>query len=327
MTFLSPGWLYALLLIPVVVAAYGVTRRRRSRRAVALAAQGLVPTGHAGRARRNVPFALFALALALLVVAFARPTATIVTPKRQATVVLDFDVSNSMAATDVKPSRLGAAEIVAKEFVRQQPSSIKIGVVAFGQSSLVVQPPTTSHTLVLQAIDHLSTGGGTEIGSGILTGLDAIAGKSLTVNISSLKNDLAPVSVGYYGGSTIVLFSDGEDTSQVDPVLMARVASVAGVHIETIGFGTTAGTTIRIDGFTVATSLVPTTLQSISKVTGGSYHQADGTAALASISKSINLHLAVVRSHTEITAVFAAAAAILFVLAALLSLAWFGRVV
>jgi len=326
-TFLAPGWLYALAIIPVVVALYVLSRRRRARRAAALAAQGLVPTGQGRYVRRHVPFAIFALALALLVVAFARPTATIVTPKRQATVVLAFDVSNSMGATDVKPSRLGAAVTVAKEFVSKQPSSIKIGVVAFGQGSLVVQPPTTSHTEVLQAIDHLSLGGGTSIGSGILTALDAIAGKSLTVNIASLKNDLAPVSVGYYGGSTIVLLSDGEDTSQVDPVLLARVASVAGVHVETIGFGTTAGTTVKIDGFTVATSLVPQTLQAVSKVTGGTYHQADGSAALPDVSKSINLHLAAVKTHTEVTGAFAAAAAILFVIGALLSLAWYGRVV
>lgn len=327
MTFLAPGWLFALAIIPVVVAVYVVSRRRRARRASALAAQGLVQTGQRLRVRRHVPFALFVLALALLVVAFARPTATIVTPKRQATVVLAFDVSNSMAATDVKPSRLDAAKTVAREFVNGQPSSIKIGVVAFGQGSLVVQPPTTSHGEVLQAIDHLSLGGGTSIGAGILTSLDAISGKTLTVNIASLKNDLAPVSVGYYGGSTIVLLSDGEDTSQVDPVLLARVASVAGVHVETIGFGTTGGTTVRIDGFTVATSLVPSTLQAIAKVTGGTYHQSDGTAALPDVSKSINLHLAAVRMHTEITGLFAAAAAILFVVGALLSLAWFGRVV
>lgn len=327
MTFLSPGWLFALVLIPVIVAVYVGSRRRRARRAAALAAQGLVQTGRGGRFRRHVPFAFFALALALLVVAFARPTATVVTPKRQATVVLTFDVSNSMGATDVKPSRLDAARTVAKEFVRQQPASIKIGVVAFGQSSVIVQPPTTSHSAVLLAIDHLSQGGGTSMGSGILTALDAIAGKTLTVNIASLKNDLAPVRVGYYGGATIVLLSDGEDTSQVDPTLLARVASVAGVHIETIGFGTTAGTTVRIDGFTVATSLVPSTLQAVSKVTGGSYHQADGAAALAGVSKSINLRLAAVRSHTEVTGVFAAAAAVLFMVGALLALAWYGRVV
>ncbi|MBO0692629.1 MAG: VWA domain-containing protein [Acidimicrobiaceae bacterium] len=327
MTFLSPGWLFALALIPVVIAVYALSRRRRSRRAVALAAQGFVQTGQGGRVRRHLPFALFAIALALLVVAFARPTATIVTAKRQATVVLDFDVSNSMAAADVKPSRLDAAKAVAKEFVRNQPSSIKIGVVAFGQGSLIVQPPTSSHTAVLQAIDHLSNGGGTSIGAGILTGLDAIAGRTLSVNVGSLKNDLAPVSVGYYGGSTIVLLSDGEDTSQVDPALLARVASVAGVHIETIGFGTTNGTTVRVDGFTVATSLQPATLQAISKVASGSYHQADSATATADVSKTINLHLAAVRSHTEITGIFAAGAIVLFVLGALISLAWFGRVV
>ena len=122
------------MLVPVVVAAYVSSRRRRARRAAALAAQGLVTTdvGRRLRWRRHVPFALFAAALAVLVVALARPMATVKTPRREATVILAIDVSNSMAATDVKPTRIEAAKTAAGAFVRQQPPAVRIGVVAFG---------------------------------------------------------------------------------------------------------------------------------------------------------------------------------------------------
>ena len=130
-----------------------------------------------------------------------------------------MDVSNSMAATDVKPSRIGAAEIAAKDFVNQQPSSVRIGVVAFGEGAVIVQPPTPDHSDVLSALKSLSLGGGTSLGAGILTSLDAVAGKTIRVNPAELANDASgQVNIGYYGGSTIVVMSDGEDTSQTNPL-------------------------------------------------------------------------------------------------------------
>src|SRR5437762_2807473 len=143
MTFRSPALLAGLIVIPAFVAAYVMARRQRARRAAALAEQGLV-AGNAGRrlrVRRHVPFVLFTTALALLVVALARPTATVKTPRREATVILAIDVSNSMGATDVKPSRLDAAEVTARAFVQKQPSEVCIGVVAFGANAVVVQQP------------------------------------------------------------------------------------------------------------------------------------------------------------------------------------------
>jgi Ca-activated chloride channel homolog len=329
MTFASPWWLLWLLVLPVVVAVYGWSRRRRRRQDAALAAQGLVSTqgGRALNWQRHVPFALFVVALGLVVVACARPMATVSLPRRQATVVLCIDVSNSMAATDVKPSRIGAAKIAAKDFVREQPSSVRIGVVAFGEGAVIVQPPTLDHTDVVQAIDNLSLGGGTSLGAGILTSLDAIAGKTIRVSPAELDNDASGnVNIGYYGGSTIILLSDGEDTSQTNPQTWARLASVAGVRIQTIGVGTPGGTTVRIDGFTVATALDSATLKGVASVTNGTYHQADDQAALKTISKGIDLHFTVVKQYTEITAAFAAAAAVFLVAGALMSMLWFGRV-
>jgi len=329
MTFASPAWLFGLLALPVVVAAYSWSRRRRAAQQTALAAKGLVTT-ESGRSpgwRRNLPFALFLTALALIVVACARPMTTVRLPRREATVVLCLDVSNSMAASDVKPSRIGAAESVAKDFVRQQTSSVRIGVVAFGDGGVIVQPPTFDHSDVLSAINDLSLGGGTSLGTGILTSLDAIAGKTIRVSPAELANDASgQVNVGYYGGSTIILFSDGEDTSQTNPLTWARLASIAGVRIETIGVGTAAGTTVRIDGFTVATALDSQTLRDVATVTNGSYHQVDDAAALEAISKGIDLHFTLVKQYTEITAAFAAAAALALVAGALMSMLWLGRV-
>jgi Ca-activated chloride channel family protein len=193
---------------------------------------------------------------------------------------------------------------------------------------VIVQPPSFDHAVVLNAIDHLSLGGSTSLAAGILTSLDAIAGKTLIVNKAALTQDnSAQVNIGYYGGATIVLFSDGEDTTQVGPVTMARLASTAGVRIQTIGVGTVTGTTVRIDGFSVATAMDPQTLQAVAAVTNGSYHQADEPAGLKAISKTINLHFAVVTKYTEVTALFAATAALFLVAGALISVMWFGRVV
>jgi Ca-activated chloride channel homolog len=330
MTFGSGAWLFCFLFLPVVVLGYVRSRRRRGRRSADLAAQGLVTSGLGRRRgwRAHLPFAIFLAALALLVVALARPMATIKTPRREATVILAIDVSNSMAATDVKPSRFAAAKAAASAFVNEQPASVKIGVVAFGPSAVIVARPTFSHAEVLGAVNHLSLGGGTSLGAGILTALDAIAGKTLKVNATSLGEDNSgEVDIGYYGGATIVLFSDGEDTSRTDPATMARLASTAGVRIQTIGVGTTAGTTVRIDGFSVATALDPQTLQSVAAVSNGSYHQAADRAALADVSRTINLHFAVFTQYTEISAIFVAAALLFLVAGALISVLWFGRVV
>jgi Ca-activated chloride channel homolog len=329
MTFASPEWLLGSLFLPVVVVAYMLARRKRQQRTAALAAQGLFTTGLArGRSwRLHLPFALFLVALALLVVASARPMTTVKTPRREATVVLAIDVSNSMAATDIKPSRIGAAKVAAEDFVREQPAGVQIGVVSFGPSAVIVQTPSFDHALALQAIDHLSLGGGTSLASGILTSLDAIAGKTLIVNKASLDQDnSANVNIGYYGGATIVLISDGEDTTQAGPVTMARLASTAGVRIQTIGVGTVAGTTVQIDGFSVATAMDPQTLEAVAGVSNGSYHQADGQA-LKAISKTINLHFTVVTKYTEVSALFAAAGALFLIAGALISVMWFGRVV
>jgi Ca-activated chloride channel family protein len=328
MTFGSPWMLGLLLLIPAVVAAYVVSRRRRTQRATALAEQGLVTTAQSRmRVRRHVPFALFIAALTLLVVGMAHPKTTIKTPRREGTVILAVDVSNSMQAADVKPTRLEAAKTAARAFVERQPPEVRMGVVAFGDGAVMVQTPTTAHADVVKSIDRLSSGGGTSLGEALVTSLSAIAGKPVTIDPQALASDSAQVDIGFFGSATVVLLSDGEETSPPDPVAVAQVASVAGVHVDTIGIGTEAGTVVQINGFNVATALDSDLLKQVASVTDGSYHEANDAAGLAAISKSIDLRFKLVSQHTEVSGLFAAGGAVLLMAGALLSVLWFGRVV
>ena len=329
MTFRSP-WMLALLpVIPAMVAAYASSRRRRAARAAALAEQGLVTTSAPSRLdrRRHVPFALFVAALTLLVIGTARPMTSVTTPRREGTVILAVDVSNSMKADDVTPTRLEAAKAAARAFVERQPPAVRIGVVAFGDGAVVVQAPTNAHEGVLASIDRLTPQGGTSLGQALVTSLSAIAGKPVIVDPEALASDSAEVAIGYFGSATVVLLSDGEETSRPDPVSVAEVASVAGVRVHTIGVGTEAGTVVEIDGFSVATALDSELLEEVAHVTDGTYPAGNDAAGLKAISESIELRFKLVSEQTEVTGLFSAAGVALLVAGALLSVLWFGRVV
>jgi len=329
MTFGSPRMFALLAVVPALVAAYVGSRHRRSQRAAALSTQGLVATPPASRMRirRHVPFGLFAAALTVLLVGTARPMTTVTTPRREGTVIVAMDVSNSMKATDVKPSRIEAAKVAARAFVALLPPAVRIGVVAFGDGAVVVQTPTSVHADVMRSIDRLSVAGGTSLGQGLVTSLSAIAGRPVTIDAEALASDSAQVDIGFFGSATIVLLSDGEETSRPDPVSVAQVASVAGVRVDAIGIGTEAGTVVPIDGFSVATALDSGLLEQVASITDGSFFEGGDAAGLAAISKKIDLRFKLVSRHTEVTGLFAAAGALLLVAGALLSVVWFGRVV
>jgi Ca-activated chloride channel family protein len=328
-TFGAPWVLALLLAVPAAAVAYVKSRRRRAQRSAALAEQGLVAVAAPSRMRirRHVPFGLFLAALTLLVVGMAQPMATVKTPKREGTVILAVDVSNSMKADDIKPNRLDAAKAAARAFVEQQPAEVRVGVVAFGDGAVTVQTPTNAHADVLKAIDRLTSEGGTSLGQALVTALGAIAGKPVTIDPQALASDSAEVDIGYFGSASVVLFSDGEETSRPDPVDVAEVASVAGVRIHTIGVGTPAGAVVQIDGFSVATALDSGLLEEVATITDGSYHEADDAAGLAEISKTIDLRFKLVSQHTEVSGLFAVGGAVLLMAGALLSILWFGRVI
>ena len=325
----SPWMLLWLACVPTLVLMYGWTLRLRAQRSARLASEGLVQTAgnHRVRWQRHIPFALFVAALALVCFALARPTVSLALPERQGTVMLAFDVSNSMRADDLEPTRLEAAKQAATAFVERQPRTIRIGVVTFGDGAVTVLRPSKEKADVLAAIKRLSVGGGTSLGQGLYTSLEAIAGKPLTIDESALERDEGAVDIGFFGSSAIVLLSDGENTSRLDPLRLAEVASTAGVRIHAIGVGTEEGTVVEINGFSIATALDEGLLMEIAEVTDGTYEQAGDAAVLNRIYESIDLELKRVDEPREVTALFAAASGLLLVLGSVLSIAWFGRVI
>lgn len=324
----SPWMLLSLAAVPALVAGYVWALRLRGRRAARLASEGLVATASPQRPRRrHIPFAIFATALALACFALARPSADVALPVREATVILAFDVSNSMRAKDLEPTRIEAAKAAARAFVEQQPRSIRIGVVAFGDSAVTVLRPSDDKQEVIAAINRLSVSGGTSLGQGLFMSLRTIAGKPLTIDESQLDSDAGTVAIGYLGSSAIVLLSDGENTTRPDPLKIAEVASTAGVRVHAIGLGTEQGTVVEVDGFNVATALDADLLTEIADVTDGTYHQAADAAALGDVYESIDLELKRVTKQREVTALFAAAAGLLLAVGAALSIVWLGRVV
>lgn len=327
MSFEWPWLLWCLLTVPLLVIAYRSQLRRRAERRRLLAAEGIVaPSVGTDRWQHVAPVLLLA-ALTLLLVSLARPNATVAEPHREGTVVLAFDVSNSMAAKDVAPTRLEAAKAAAREFAAKQPASIRLAVVAFGDSAVITQRPTDERPAVLAAIDRLQPEGGTALGRGIAASLSAIAGRTITVDEDALEGGLDDADIGYYGSAAVVLLSDGENTTDPDPQVLADLSSVAGVKIYTIGLGSPQGTVLDVDGFQVSTRLDEATLREISETTDGSYHAAEDSASLSEVYESIDLAWTARTEQREVTSWFAAAAALLLLAGAGISVLRSGRVI
>jgi Ca-activated chloride channel family protein len=321
MSFILPWMLLVALVVGLgLAAAYAWLQRERTR---ALAGLGAAPTGWAAR-RRHIPPVLFLLALTLLLAGAARPQATVPVPQATGTVILAFDVSNSMAAKDVAPTRLAAAQDAAIGFVEAQPSTVDIGVVAFDQGALTTQNPGSDHPETVAAIKRLRTGGGTSLGQAILASLTVITGKS--VSLPDPNSDQPPADLGYWRSATIVLISDGEDTGGPDAVTAAELAAIAGVHIETIGVGTVDGTTIEVDGYQVATALNEPLLTDVAQAASGQYHRAADAASLNSVYKTLNLRITTKDEFVELTGAVVGFALLLLTVGGLLMINWFGRI-
>lgn len=328
MTFTWPWMLALLAAVPALLVGYRRTLRGHDHRRADLAALGLVtPTpNRPDRARQVVPVLLVA-AFTLMLLALARPVATVAEPRREGTVILAFDVSTSMAAKDVEPNRLDYAKAAARGFVDKQPPSIRMGVVAFGGSGLVAQQPTTDKNQVLSAINRLSPQGNTAIGRGILTSLGAIAGKAINVADAREGGNPDETPIGYYGGTAIVMLTDGENMEGPAPLELADLASAAGVRIYPIGLGSTTGSVLEVDGFSIATALDEDTLKQIAKTTGGTYYSAADTGALAQVYDSIELTWTSRTVPHEVTSLLAVLAALLLLAGAALSVLRSGRVI
>jgi Ca-activated chloride channel homolog len=328
MRFDWPWMLLALAAAPLVVAWYRRLLRARAARRAALAAVGLVAAAPAGR-RRHLPPVLLLTALVLLLAALARPELSVPLPRREGTVILAVDTSASMAATDLSPSRMDAAKAAARAFVERQPPTVRIGVVAFSGSGLVTQEVTADRPSVVAAINRLRPDGGTALGRGLQTSLSAIVGKPVLVDAPGAAQGVEAQGpdLGYHGSAAVVLFTDGENTDQPDPVDVAELASSAGVKVYPVGLGTPQGTVLQIDGFSLATALDEPMLREIAARTDGRYIPGADAQALAGVSDAVDLQWTVETEHLEVTALLAAAAAVLVLVGVGLTLAWYGRAV
>jgi len=336
MTLIWPPLLLLVLLVPLgLLLAMRIDRRRRG---TVAALTGTLPTSAAGAERRQtrllgrIPALLVVSGLTVLAVALARPQATVALPRLEGTLMLTFDVSGSMAATDGAPSRMDSAKAVAKAIVDQRPEGVVIGVVAFSDTGVSVVPPTQDTTAVLAAIDRMAPTRGTSLGGGILATLDAISKAQSDTpadyysNRSPAPTDTPPpVAPGSDAATMMVVLSDGENNVRPDPVAAAQAAADRGVRIVTIGVGTAAGTTLDLDGFKVQTSLDEATLQQIADTTSGAYHAAADGDPAAAVFDELAQRLVVRSEPIEITALVAAAALVLLVAGAALSLARTGR--
>ena len=281
-----------------------------------------------------MPLALYLLAVAVLAFALTRPQASIAEPRREGTVVLAFDVSNSMLAKDLAgasgQTRLGAAQAAAKAFVERQPSSIRLAVVAFGDNGVIVQQPTTDRAAVTAALGRLTVQGGTSLGRGIQASLSAIAGRTVELQSQQEGADgsggTAGQDIGRFTNAAVVLLSDGEDTSRIDPLEVAAQSSVAGVKVYPIGLGSAEGTTITVDGYQLATRLDEQTLTQVAQDTGGRYFAAGDAASLRQVYSEIDLGWVARARPIEVTGLVAAFAALLIAAGAALSLRRTGRV-
>ncbi len=355
MTFIWGRLLWLFALVPVLVGLYILAQRRRQRYALRYASLSLVKDamGKGPGIRRHVPAALFLLGFAVMIFALARPSATVMLPSEQGTVILSMDVSGSMRAQDIKPSRMEAVKEAARGFIGKQPRNVRIGIVAFSGSAELVQPPTTDRDQLNAAINRLRPQRYTAIGSGLLAALEAVFPDRPDVAQEGTQSDAqggsqgsqsgqqvsptdplapappdqeeAPVPPGSYKSAVIVLLSDGQSNQGPDPLDVADKAANLGVRVFTVGVGTKEGAIIGFEGFSFRVILDEMTLKAVAAKTGGTYYKASSENDLYKVYDYLSTRLMVEQQKTEITAIFTAIAGALLLIAGAFSLAWFNR--
>ena len=344
MSFVWPSLLWLLLLLPLIVALYlwMLSRKRRSTVRLASIAVAKMAVGRGPGWRRHLPPLLMLLALAALLFSVARPTAILTLPLSERTIMLAMDVSGSMRAEDVKPNRLVASQEAAKAFVNNLPREVRVGVVSFAGTAAVVQAPTTSRDDVIKAIDRFQLQRGTATGSGIILSLatlfpdDGIEIQHVTgqrnfpgnkpIGIEENTRKSKPVPPGSYNSAAIIMLTDGQRTTGPDPLDAAKMAAEHGIRVYTVGIGTTNGEIIGFEGWSMRVRLDEETLKDISLMTQGEYFYAGTAEDLVKVYESLSSRMVVERKETEVTALFAGLGALLALLAAGLSVWWFGRV-
>jgi Ca-activated chloride channel family protein len=318
MTFQSPSWLLALLVIAALVAFYVVLQLRRkayAARFTNVALLGSIVPKRPGW-RRHLAFAVVALGLAALVVSLAVPSTKVRVPRERATVVMAVDVSLSMKATDIEPDRFRAMQKAAKEFVDVLPGRINLGLVSFAGTATNLVPPTTDRAEVANAIDHLDLAESTAIGEAIFTSLTAIENFQSTIDTTT--EDVPP--------ARIVLLSDGYNTVGRADTQAIDAARAAGVPVSTIAFGTDYGT-LDLEGETVPVPVDRTTLKAIADDTGGSYSEAASAAQLEQVYADLGSQIGYTTEPKDVSYWFVRGGVLLALIGACLSLLWTNRLV
>jgi len=347
MTFIWPEMLWLLTAAPLLIALYAFLLHRKKRATAHYAGLLMVQSAAstASRTRRYLPPVLLFLAIVALILSTSRPAAVVTLPTQHETIILAMDVSGSMRATDVEPSRIVAAQTAAKNFILDQPSSTRIGIVTFAGAAAVAQYPTQNRDDVLAAIDRLELQRATAIGSGILVSLKILF-PTLDFDLSTgnprkdptkgpqfdswgnpiKKFEMKPVAPGSYDSAVIVLLTDGQTTAGPDPIESARMAAERGVRVYTVGIGTPGGEILNAGGMRMRVKLDEDTLKQIAAITHGEYFFAASSPDLKNVYKSLSSRFSTEKRETEISALFVAGAVLLALTAAMMSLAWFNRI-
>jgi Ca-activated chloride channel family protein len=316
-SFAAPGFLAALLLVPAGALLYLAFDRRRRARSAAFASAPLLPSVAPLRPgfRRHVPLVLYGAAIAAVAVALARPEATVAVPEERAAVVLATDISGSMQARDVRPSRIAAVRRAALDFLDRAPDKLRVGAVAFNHAVRSIEAPRAERGDTKALIKRLTPSGGTATGEGLAAALGLLERKGAS-------DDRRPPAA-------VILLSDGASTQGRDPIPVARRAARAHIPIYTVALGTNGGTiqVQRADGSSVTRSVPPDrdTMRRIAEISRGRAFSADAGEELATVYQRLGSQVATHDERREITAGFAGGAAALLLAGGALSLRWFGR--
>lgn len=348
MHFLWPQQLWLLLLLPLLVLLYLLLLRRKKKLAVRYASLAIVKEalGRGPGLRRHIPPVLFLLALSVMLLAAARPVATITLPSTQQTIILAMDVSGSMRATDVQPNRLVAAQNAAKSFLGDLPRDVKVGIVAFAGSAQVAQLATVNREDLITAIDRFQMQRGTATGNAIVMSLATLFPDDGHIDLQLMQNNrdrmrgtaidaekkekekkpFTPVPPGSYTSAAIIMLTDGQRTTGVDPLEAAKLAAERGVRVYTVGIGTVDGETIGFEGWSMRVRLDEETLKQIANKTSAEYFYAGSAQDLKKVYETLSTRLTVEKKETEVSGLLALLAAALAVLSAGLSVLWFNRI-